>query len=59
MKESIGLVKIVNFKFLMDLHFLQYSEHDFENFYMSVCVTKTCDKCISRTNQQNSMKHYI
>ena len=52
-----------NFQFpvLMFLHGLGCPEHDLTIFEKCLCVsvTKFCDKCSSRKNEQNFMKLYI
>ena len=52
-KESIGFVKIFDFRFLMDLHILECPEHDLTicGKCLSLC-RRVCDKnfvaCITR-----------
>ena len=45
-KESFGIVKIINFRFLTDLHFLGMSQARFHYFYkMSVCQSACLPVC--------------
>ena len=48
MEESIGFVKIFDFRFLMDLHVLGCPEHEFTIFRkcLCVCVWMCVDVCV-------------